>query len=230
MTASDLRSPATCARSRSHRSRTSDAGSVPDQGDRRVDLGATRRHPRIAGGDGVLDDALGRRRRLVIPAGRPVDDDPQPPRACQSCAIAGRFEDRDRVRCCFERAGARARVAGIDLDVPLAEDGAGFQSCIPDRGRCRRRLVEGRTWPRQTCPAPAGPLPRSTCSSIRSGSPSSRSAAARANRFVAAGRSPRAKARRPAAPRRWAARVPICRPSASIGPSSARYRNACSRW
>ncbi len=117
---------------------------MPDQGDRRVDLGATRRHPRVAGGDGVLDDALGRRRRLVIPAGRPVDDDPQPPRACQSCAIAGRFEDRNRVRSCFERAGAGACVAGIDLDVPLVEDGAGFQSGIPDRGRRRRRLVERR--------------------------------------------------------------------------------------
>ena len=152
MIASDLRSPATCARSRSHRSRTSDAGSVPDQGDRRVDLGAARRHPRVAGGNGVLDDALGRRRRLVIPAGRPVDDDPQPPRACQSCAIAGRFEDRNRVRSSFQRAGAGACVAGIDLHVPLVEDGAGFQSGIPDRGRRGRRLVERRRGLRERAP------------------------------------------------------------------------------
>ena len=73
-----------------------------------------------------------------------MDHDLQPPRACQSCAIAGRFEDRYRIRSCFERAGARTRVAGIDLDVPLAEEGAGFQSYIPDRGRCRRSLVKGR--------------------------------------------------------------------------------------
>ena len=85
-----------------------------------------------------------------------MDNDPQPPRPCQSCAIVGRFEDRDRVRRCFQRAGARACVASIDLDVPLAEEGAGFQSRIPDRGRRRRWPRRASRWPRESAPLQLG--------------------------------------------------------------------------
>ncbi len=55
------------------------------------------------------------------------------------------------------------------------------------------------------------------------------SATARPRRFAAAGTSPRAKALRPADASRRAPSAPSARPWSSSGPSSERYRYACSR-
>ena len=51
---------------------------------------------------------------------------------------------------------AGAGVAGIDLHVPLVEDGAGLQPGIPDRGRRGRRLVERRRGLGERAPLPLG--------------------------------------------------------------------------
>ena len=57
-----------------------------------------------------------------------------------------------------------------------------------------------------------------------------RADAARSSRPIAAGRSLRASARRPASSSRCDARAPSLRSSASAEPSSTRQRYACSRW
>ena len=220
MTASALRSPATCARAaRSARARPTPGACRPGR--------PTRRSGPHVPPSGVAGGRRRTRRRARPPppprhTGRPSRGrGPATARPCQSGAIVGRFEDRNRVLGCFERARAGARVAGIDLDVFACSGWPGPRAARP---RCSPRLSR----PRQgsQCFGKRAPLELGVSKIHQQldslGIAILAKAAARASRFVAAGRSPRPKARRPAAPRRWAARVPICRPSASIGPSSAR--------
>ena len=225
MNASDLRSPATCAIRAAHSARAlptpaaSRAGRPTRRPGPHVRPSGHRRRPRR-----VLDDALGRRgaprrRRPAVPW-----TTTRSRHAWASPAqVAGLLEDRDRVLGCLERTPAGALVTLVDLDDSPVEDGPRLEPPVPDRCAATDAASSRLASASANVPCSSCASPRSTSSSIRSRIVGPRaSATARARRFVAAGRSPRPKARRPAPPSRCAARMPICRPSASIGPSSDR--------